>query len=129
VEPTTEPAGELPLLSPDTLSRLRGLDSRSGGALLEQLAKMFKTDTPERLAAIRAAVDSGVAHDLLQAAHSLKGSCSILGAAAMGSLCQRLESMGVNGEISGADVLLAELERRYEETLAAIEVELASAAQ
>jgi len=87
----------VPALSvPDLLAGLDG-----DHLLLQELATIFLSDYPERLAAIRSAVEQRDAGALQAAAHSLKGSAANFGAPEAVSAAERLESMGRSGDLAG----------------------------
>jgi HPt (histidine-containing phosphotransfer) domain-containing protein len=81
-------------LDTETLAALRSLQEDGEDDLLAELIDLFLEDAPERLDAIRQAVDASDWAGLAERAHSLKGSCASLGAVHMASLCARLEAMG-----------------------------------
>jgi HPt (histidine-containing phosphotransfer) domain-containing protein len=87
----------VPALSvPDLLASLDG-----DHVLLQELATIFLSDYPERLAAIRSAVEQRDAGALQAAAHCLKGSAANFGAPEAVSAAERLESMGRSGDLAG----------------------------
>jgi HPt (histidine-containing phosphotransfer) domain-containing protein len=71
----------------------------------------FNQDAPARLAAVRAALDSGDADGVRRGAHAFTGSCSVLG-------LRRLQALGAPLESPGSAVA-AEARR----TFAAVEAE------
>jgi HPt (histidine-containing phosphotransfer) domain-containing protein len=96
---------------------LQSLDARAGGSLLVQLAGLFRADTPRRVAAIKRAITDRDVDDLLDAAHSLKGSCAVLGAVGMFEICQRLEDFGGRAEFEAAAVAADDLDAWFARTL------------
>jgi two-component system, sensor histidine kinase and response regulator len=79
--------------------------------ILEEVVRIFLTDCPGMLAAIRAGV---AAHDpgrVMNASHALKGSVSIFGAKSAVQAAQKLESMGREGKQEGLAEAFAVLER------------------
>jgi two-component system sensor histidine kinase/response regulator len=92
VKTVPEPA----LSVPDLLARLDG-----DHVLLHELATIFLSDYPARLAAIRSAVEQRDAGALQTAAHSLKGSAANFGAPEAVSAAERLECMGRRGDLDG----------------------------
>jgi CheY-like chemotaxis protein len=97
-----------------TLAELAAIDGEPGQPnLLAELLDVFRQDAPVRLAAVRAALESGDTDGVRRSAHAFKGSCAALGLLHLQELCVTLESRGCAGT-------LAEAQR----TLAAVEAEL-----
>jgi len=71
--------------------------------LLIELAEVFIEECPEMMRQIRAAINERDASALQRTAHSLKGSARLFAAAATSEAASRLETMGANGDLSGAD--------------------------
>src|SRR5262249_56742758 len=69
---------------------------------LNQIARLFLADYPQRLAEIKAAIHCGNADALARAAHSLKGSVGNFAATKAVAVAHRLEAMGRNGELQTA---------------------------
>ena len=111
-------------LESNVVERLSVLADQAGEDVVIELSRLFAEDTPERISAMRAAVDDGDPGALHLAAHSLKGSAANMGATAFADLCEQLESMGLTGSLDGAAALMAELERRGPMVVAAIEAAL-----
>jgi PAS domain S-box-containing protein len=99
-------------LDTDRIAQIRSI-GRDG--LLEEMIGLFLGETPDRIAEIRRAAEDGDDHALRTAAHTLKGSALALGAGAVASVCQELESMGEAGRLhdtgTAIDRLDTELER------------------
>lgn len=94
----------------------RALENADGSEdLLIELAGVFIEECPEMMRQVRAAIDARDAPALQRTAHSLKGSARIFAAADASQAALRLETMGANGELSGADdgwtMLAVEVER------------------
>lgn len=94
----------------------RALENVDGSEeLLIELAGVFIEECPEMMRQIRAAIDERDAPALQRTAHSLKGSARIFAAAAASEAALRLETMGADGDLSGAEdawtALSAEVER------------------
>jgi len=78
VEPDVLKPPEVPILDPEV--------PRS-----PTVVRVFKTHVPEQLDRISQAIKSSDGHELSQAAHRLKGSCTMFGAPRMADLCLNLE--------------------------------------
>src|SRR5262249_28041818 len=90
------------------LSR-EGRRQRVGGnkKLLERMAGAFAEECPRLLAEIRAAVSAGDAPRLRRAAHTLKGAVGTFGAREAFEAALRLETMGREGNLGGAEEVRA----------------------
>jgi signal transduction histidine kinase/DNA-binding response OmpR family regulator len=103
------------------------LDSVGGDrALLQEIIGLFFDESPKWLCDIRKAVSSRDAETLQRAAHTLKGAVSNFGAAQVREIAQRLENMGHDGDLNGADEALGELEQaldQFRPALAALQKE------
>jgi PAS domain S-box-containing protein len=82
--------------------------------LLRELASVFLADFPRRMGDIREAVARGDAPKLKLAAHTLKGAVSNFAAAAAWHAAQRLEVMGQQGNLAGAEEALTALEQEMQ---------------
>ncbi|MFN8640583.1 MAG: Hpt domain-containing protein [Candidatus Binatia bacterium] len=102
------------VIDSETIDALRSLQEDGEDDLLAELIDLFLQDAPDRLAAIREAVNGGDWVGLAERAHSLKGSCGSLGAVQMAALCARLEAMGRDLAMRAEAVAVRdELERQY----------------
>ncbi len=91
--------------------------TRFGGdeGVVSELAELFVAECPRLTAAMREAIDAGNAADLRLHAHTLKGSAGVFMAQRTVNAAQRLEHMGRDGNLDGAEealtALAAELDR------------------
>jgi two-component system, sensor histidine kinase and response regulator len=93
------------------LAELAATDGEPGHPnLLAELLDAFRQDTPARLAAVRAALESGDTDGVRQGARALEGSCAALGLRHLQALCATLESRGCAGTPAEAHRTLAEVE-------------------
>jgi two-component system, sensor histidine kinase and response regulator len=115
-----EGEGDDATLDQDVVMRVRRLAEKVGDTLVDQLAELFSTDTPERVAALRLALADGDARALGEAAHTLKGSSASLGATMMVRLCEQLEALSQAGSFDGAGELIDRLEALYRRVAAAV---------
>jgi len=108
----------------NTIEALRELQEEGESDLLAELIDLFLQDAPDRIAGMRLAVDTGDWTALAERAHSLKGSCSSLGAVHMAGLCAQLEAMGRDrADRSDAATVQGALEQQYALVQAALERE------
>jgi HPt (histidine-containing phosphotransfer) domain-containing protein len=97
----------------DILDNLRALGEPGEPDPLIEFIDMFFADTPLVLQRLHQAVDAHNPTAVREAAHSLKGSSSNLGAEKLSHLCRDLESQGKAGALTSAPELLAQIEAEY----------------
>jgi HPt (histidine-containing phosphotransfer) domain-containing protein len=100
--PAPVPAGEA-VLDPERLEELCGSDAE----FRQEVLRDFLALAPELLARIDASIAAGDSPDVQRASHSLKGSSRTLGATALGSACEELETLGREGALDAAREALA----------------------
>ncbi|EIK53946.1 MULTISPECIES: Hpt domain-containing protein [Pseudomonadaceae] len=77
------------------------------------LLDTFLADSEERLRLLRQAFQAGEGETLRRAAHSFKGSCSNLGAAALADLCCQLETLAREQRLVEAPAMIERIEREF----------------
>ena len=107
---------DLPFLEVDRLDELRSIAGLDGDVFLAELRDAFAEDAAERIEKLRKAVDKGDADELRNVAHTLKGSCTNIGATAMAELCLTLENHGRDTQIQGTADLVVALSEAYRST-------------
>jgi two-component system sensor histidine kinase/response regulator len=107
-EPAAEPLARQVLDAAALLERIDG-----DTALLADLARLFREESPKWLAAMRDAIDRGDAPTLERAAHTLKGSAGNLAAHRTAHAAQRLEHLGREQNLAPAREALAQLEEEW----------------
>lgn len=101
------------LIDQAPIEELRSLTEDNPGFLPDIIRQFLDEDAPQRLEALRDAIDQG---DLMQCgreAHGLKNSCSVVGARLMGALCQAIEKDSRTAERAHIASLIEELERSF----------------
>ena len=83
-------------------------------AVAAELAGLFLAECPGLETGIREAVDARNAADLRRHAHTLKGSAGVFKAEAAVDAAQRLEKMGRDGDLDGAEEALSALARELD---------------
>lgn len=110
-----------PLLDPEALDTLRTLaESGENPDFIATLVAMFTTNAPGRFAQVCQAVDTSDAATLVQAAHTLKGNCAMLGAMTMAGYCGTLEDLGERQAFGEAAALLPVARETFDRTLIAV---------
>ena len=79
-----------------------------------QIFTSFLSDGAERLNKLQNALDGGDPELLRKIAHALKGASANIGAHHMADIAQQLELLGKAGSLSGAAVLIEQIEGEFE---------------
>jgi signal transduction histidine kinase/CheY-like chemotaxis protein/HPt (histidine-containing phosphotransfer) domain-containing protein len=110
--PTSDPAANSPADSEDVVTHLR---RTTGGneKLIRSLAATFLADAPKALGRIRAAVAKKNAMELASAAHLLKGTLAIFGAAKAVAAARNLEALGRADNVRETSAALRALESEF----------------
>ena len=82
--------------------------------LLSELAQMFLAEVPDRIGALREAIDKGDTQALKRITHTLKGSSANMGARRMSRLCLDLEQAGETHDLSAAASILELLNKEFD---------------
>jgi len=115
-------------INPRALDAIRQLPGPNGARLVERVIDAYLTDAEIRFAQLAAAVGTGDAAGLRQAAHSLKSSSANVGAEHVAGLCQELEMIARRGSVEGAETLLSDIETQLPRALASLQAMLGGAA-
>jgi HPt (histidine-containing phosphotransfer) domain-containing protein len=110
----------LPVLDPVVIESLRELNPEDPEAFVREIAGIFLSDTPARIAELDASLAAGDAAKFTRAAHSIKGSSANIGAAALGAAAERLEAHAKKAGLAGVDDLLSQVRAQF----AAVRIEL-----
>lgn len=95
--------------------------------LLREIAGIFEEDGPRYVGELRAAISAGDAGAVSRSAHSLKGACGVFRAGPASAAALRLELMGREGRLDGAEEALADLDRAVEDLRLALRETIAGA--
>jgi ligand-binding sensor domain-containing protein/signal transduction histidine kinase/CheY-like chemotaxis protein/HPt (histidine-containing phosphotransfer) domain-containing protein len=112
--PPESSPGELPVLDPVYLDRLRQLEEASGRSIVAEIVDSFLGEMPRRLSRMREVLAAGDAGALSFAAHALKGASAQLGGARLASLCHGLDLRARENALGGAAGMIDEIEREIE---------------
>jgi two-component system, sensor histidine kinase and response regulator len=108
--------GELP-----DFEHQRALELVEGDeSVLETVLKLFIEQTPERLSAIRRALDAGDALTLERSAHSVEGAALGLAMPRLRDIAHRIAVHGQKGELEEAAALVAQLDEAVGSSTAAV---------
>jgi HPt (histidine-containing phosphotransfer) domain-containing protein len=113
-----------PILDRAVLGRLRALQTEEDPNLVAELVGDFLTKAPQRLERMRTQLAAGDARGLDFEVHGLVGSSGALGLMRLYGHAQALELLARGGTLEGAEALLTEVERAFEEARIALLAEL-----
>ena len=82
---------------------------------------MFLGSAPDRVAALRAAVERGESDEVRREAHTLKSNAATFGAIPLAGLCGDLEAAAKAGALDGAPDLLSRIEAELKRSAGEIE--------
>ncbi|MCI0462759.1 MAG: PAS domain-containing protein [Gemmataceae bacterium] len=89
--------------------------------LLRELAALFCADYPQRMTAIRNALDQSNARQLMEAAHALKGAMGAFGPSAAFDAALQLEILARQGNLSGSEPVYGRLREEIEHFVPGLE--------
>jgi CheY-like chemotaxis protein/HPt (histidine-containing phosphotransfer) domain-containing protein len=110
-------------LDPEVIATLRDLGG-DDPSIFNELVELFLSDTPPRIRALEAALESGNPKDLEAAAHALKSSSGNLGAYVLSGLFKELESCGRSKDLDAAAPLVAQSREEYHRVEVALREEM-----
>ncbi len=108
------------LVDMEGMQALRGI---LGGGL-QEVVNMYLGDAQRRIQALRGHARERDAESLHRTAHALKGASGNLRADRMYRLCARLEGLARDGQLSGVEALVDEIEAAFAATRSVLESEL-----
>jgi HPt (histidine-containing phosphotransfer) domain-containing protein len=95
------------------LGAIARLRKWGGETLVTQMWTLFATEVPTRLDAARRGIHEGDIQAVERAAHSLRSSCSQLGARRMRSIAEEIEVLSAGGVLEHVPSLLLRLEAEF----------------
>jgi two-component system sensor histidine kinase/response regulator len=125
--PVAETPVSLVVLDRSHLAELRALGGPASADFMAEVIGAFLTEGVAEVEQIRAAAASNDAAGVLSGAHRLKGSAMNLGCRALADAAEALESLGRAGTVEGAEPMLDRLGGAFEQTVAALRIELEAA--
>jgi HPt (histidine-containing phosphotransfer) domain-containing protein len=117
--PPSAPDGEI--LDFGQLEEMRGMPGRHSASLLTEFVALFMREEPARIAELRRLAGIGQWSELKRLAHSLAGSCAMLGAIEMQRAALKLQAAAGSGRPAEVALRLEGVEaawKRVQETLA-----------
>jgi HPt (histidine-containing phosphotransfer) domain-containing protein len=91
---------------------------------LERLIELFAASAPTSIANMKRALEKSSAADLSLAAHSLRGSSGIFGAAALAGICAQIEQAAEHGKLHGMGDLVASADTELTRLIEALKTHL-----
>ena len=113
-------APESNILDMHVVQALRELGGDDEPGLFDEVVELFLTDTKNSVAKLVAAFEAGDAQAMQRVAHTMKSSSANVGAMRMSKLCFELEKLGRAGSCEGAQALVEETCKHFEEVSAAL---------
>jgi histidine phosphotransfer protein HptB len=108
---------EEPVVDLPTLERFRALQLEDEPSIVAELVGEFLARAPQRLARMRNALEAGDGAALAHEAHTLVGSCGVLGMFRLRLHCRELEALAFQGALKEAAAALDEVSRRLDEAI------------
>jgi HPt (histidine-containing phosphotransfer) domain-containing protein len=99
----------VPVLDQRVLAELQTL----GTDVVAEIFDLFFSDVPNRLVALRQAIDDGSRDVILCEAHGVKGSALGVGAMRLAHLCAAIEQSARDGQLDHASARSTELESEF----------------
>jgi HPt (histidine-containing phosphotransfer) domain-containing protein len=97
-------------------------------AFVHELVETFLADSPGQLAALRAATDEGDAVEVRRVAHTLKSNAATFGIRPLSDACRELEARASEGNLDGAEQLVAVVDEALAEARPALQALAANGA-
>ncbi len=109
----------------DVLAQLQADLGDDDGTIVIEVIEMFLDDAPQQLDRMRQALAAAAAHDLRQAAHTLKSTAASVGAQALAACCGAIEELARDGVLDQATPLVARAEELFAQTNGVMQASLA----
>ncbi len=106
------------------LENIRALQKEGEPSLIEKIIAIYLQTTPKLLQELRQAIDTSDADAMRKVAHSLKSSSANVGAVKLSELCKEVETLGKAGLIKGAGMVVANIEREYQQVEKSLMLEM-----
>ena len=104
---------ESAVIDPQAIANLRALNPGDNDEFLREIAGIFLEDTPQRIAELEQSLVLGDQQRFTRAAHSIKGSSSNLGAAALRAAAEKLETQARTNGLIEVGALVTEIKKQY----------------
>ncbi len=102
------------------LKKLSALSTKEGDDVVNEFVSLFLRTAPQRIEAVRSALERKDVASVAREAHTLKSSCAYVGAISMKDICEEIESRATQAVLTEVADLFARLEKEFAETKAAL---------
>jgi CheY-like chemotaxis protein len=117
------PAGEEPVLELGLLRTMRSAPGHHGQTLLDDFVALFLRDEPRRVSELRTLAAKRVPAELARLAHTVGGSCAMMGAKQMQSAALALERAANSLEWTEVDAALGRIDTAWDSLRQALRAE------
>jgi signal transduction histidine kinase/CheY-like chemotaxis protein len=125
VPATPEPESEASLIvDVKAWKSITSLQKPGKEDMLAKILTLFLADSQQLVDKLHGGIAAGDAMVVNQAAHSLKGRSSVLGALSLATLCQQFETLGRQGQLNEAEPLLNQLDAAFDHASQLFQAEL-----
>jgi two-component system sensor histidine kinase/response regulator len=87
--------------------------AESDEGLVKEVLSVFRSDTSDRIARLRAALERGDSAVVKSEAHAIKGSAGQVGAGGVSALCRQIELQAGGSDAPALKALVTELEAAF----------------
>jgi CheY-like chemotaxis protein/HPt (histidine-containing phosphotransfer) domain-containing protein len=116
-------AGEVTILDPSALQGLRALQRPGRPDVLGRIIDMFNSDAPRLLGEMKVAAAANNTEAVRLAAHTLKSTCTNVGAVALSATCREIEQYARANDVDGALTRISAIQDELDRVLAALVLE------
>ena len=109
------PANESPVLDMNVVKSLKELGGEDDPNLFRELVELFLTDARANVEKLTEALEQEDPTAMQRVAHTMKSSAANVGAMRMSRLCSEIEKLCRAGSIDGAQDLVVETRREFQE--------------
>jgi CheY-like chemotaxis protein/HPt (histidine-containing phosphotransfer) domain-containing protein len=120
--PVTD-AGDVTILDPSALQGLRALQRPGRPDVLGRIIDMFNSDAPRLLGEMKVAAAANNTEAVRLAAHTLKSTCTNVGAVALSATCREIEQYARANDVDGALTRIGAIQDELDRVLAALVLE------
>jgi len=122
-QPAVAEAASTPVLDLSLLGTMRQTPGNQGKTLLDDFVALFLRDEPRRIAELRKVAGSAPAAELARLAHTVGGSCAMMGAKQMQQAALALEEAAKTGPADQLEPALARVDAAWAELRRALRAE------
>lgn len=98
----------------DIFADMLGMDLEDAEEMLPELIELFIEDSTDQISIIKSSIDTLNFDQLRNAAHKMKGGAASVAATPLTKLCDKLEKMGLNQAVAGANDVYRETIKEFD---------------